>query len=313
MARTRGQAGAPSATAVTETELKPAAKGRVLKKKADLDDAVVKDPRGKANGNKRKGGKAAGGTSKPAKVTKASNAKTPKTKVAKAKMAAATAVKQAVEEAAQKPVKLDVSDLAKKKSSKLRPHCAVDSNVPGASLFSVYSSATETFDCMLNQTNISHNNNKFYVIQVLGQASGYYCWTRWGRVGEPGQSKMMGPSYLDDAIKEFKAKFKAKSGNNWDDRDSFVPKSGKYTLIDMADDDDDNGPAAMETAPDVKKEKKRVRPCTLDKTTQAFIKLIFDHDMFKDQMTAFDLGLSILWFSDLKHPRCKEDAAGENI
>lgn len=40
----------------------------------------------------------------------------------------------------------------------------------------------EDYDCMLNQTNIGNNNNKFYVIQVLLSGGQYYCWTRWGRV-----------------------------------------------------------------------------------------------------------------------------------
>ena len=31
------------------------------------------------------------------------------------------------------------------------------------------------YDCMLNQTNIGFNNNKFYVVQVL-QGSGAYYW-----------------------------------------------------------------------------------------------------------------------------------------
>ena len=37
---------------------------------------------------------------------------------------------------------------------------------------------------MLNQTNIGHNNNKFYVAQVLVEAEGgeYFTWNRWGRV-----------------------------------------------------------------------------------------------------------------------------------
>lgn len=42
----------------------------------------------------------------------------------------------------------------------------------------------EDYACMLNQTNISANNNKFYVIQLLCQGAGaeYVVWTRWGRV-----------------------------------------------------------------------------------------------------------------------------------
>lgn len=40
----------------------------------------------------------------------------------------------------------------------------------------------EDYDCMLNQTNIGHNNNKFYVIQVIKANNTFYSWNRWGRV-----------------------------------------------------------------------------------------------------------------------------------
>lgn len=40
----------------------------------------------------------------------------------------------------------------------------------------------EDYACMLNQTNIGHNNNKFYIIQVVQADDGYYSWNRWGRV-----------------------------------------------------------------------------------------------------------------------------------
>lgn len=40
----------------------------------------------------------------------------------------------------------------------------------------------EDYDCMLNQTNIGQNNNKFYVIQVIKSGNTYYTWNRWGRV-----------------------------------------------------------------------------------------------------------------------------------
>jgi len=40
----------------------------------------------------------------------------------------------------------------------------------------------DDYDCMLNQTNIGYNNNKYYVIQVIKSAGHYYTWNRWGRV-----------------------------------------------------------------------------------------------------------------------------------
>lgn len=41
----------------------------------------------------------------------------------------------------------------------------------------------EGFACLLNQTSISTNDNKFYIIQALRQGNTHYCFTRWGRVG----------------------------------------------------------------------------------------------------------------------------------
>lgn len=38
------------------------------------------------------------------------------------------------------------------------------------------------YDCTLNQTNISNNNNKFYIIQLLEEDGHFFCWNRWGRV-----------------------------------------------------------------------------------------------------------------------------------
>ena len=43
----------------------------------------------------------------------------------------------------------------------------VDSHVPLASSYQVEGD----WDCMLNQTNIGHNNNKYYVIQMLKRQS----------------------------------------------------------------------------------------------------------------------------------------------
>ncbi len=83
---------------------------------------------------------------------------------------------------------------------------------------------------MLNQTNIAQNNNKFYVLQLLESGGRYYVWTRWGRVGERGAFKNMGPMGLDKAIKDFEKKFKDKSANNWAQRANFKPKAGKYTV-----------------------------------------------------------------------------------
>lgn len=97
----------------------------------------------------------------------------------------------------------------------------------------------EEYAVVLNQTNIvSANNNKFYIIQLLVDSAGkYFVWTRWGRVGDAGQSKLDEQSDLTSAIKSFGKKFTEKTGNKWDnvmsDHSKFVSKPGKYTFIEI--------------------------------------------------------------------------------
>lgn len=132
-----------------------------------------------------------------------------------------------------KAVKALGTSASKKKKQR---QAKVDSLVPGGSFYSVL----EDWDCMLNQTNIGQNNNKFYVIQLLHRTFGSYAlWTRWGRVGEPGQNKLDHCSGLEDATKSFCKKYKDKTGNAWEDRQNFQPRAGKYTLLEMDDDDGD--------------------------------------------------------------------------
>ena len=74
----------------------------------------------------------------------------------------------------------------------------VDASCPLVSSHHVYDDDDGVWDCMLNQTNISSNNNKFYLIQLLesdsGKASGvrlrFAVWMRWGRVGYDGQNSL---------------------------------------------------------------------------------------------------------------------------
>ncbi|KAM5148937.1 protein mono-ADP-ribosyltransferase PARP3 [Mantella aurantiaca] len=154
----------------------------------------------------------------------------------------------------------------------------------------------EDYDCMLNQTNIGHNNNKFYIIQLLhcpdSKPPQYFSWNRWGRVGEVGQSK--GTSFTDaaSAQKDFEKKFKDKTKNNWSERENFTPHAGKYTLIEVQhDDDEEDTGEAMVKVDAVDGAKKKVRSCSLDKPTQDLMTLIFSSDMFKEAMQTMNLDI----------------------
>ncbi|KAL2265907.1 hypothetical protein VTJ83DRAFT_5259 [Remersonia thermophila] len=145
------------------------------------------------------------------------------------------------------------------------------------------------YDASLNQTNASANNNKFYRIQLLVDASGQYrTWTRWGRVGERGQTHVTTPSTLDSAMRVYEKKFKDKSGLSWTDRGK-DPKAGKYAFIernyeesDDEDLDDDNAAGSSEkdkpsdwTPPE----------STLEPAVQELVKLIFNPQYFDAAMS----------------------------
>ncbi|XP_034551580.1 protein mono-ADP-ribosyltransferase PARP3 [Notolabrus celidotus] len=150
----------------------------------------------------------------------------------------------------------------------------------------------EDYDCMLNQTNIGHNNNKFYVIQVVEEGSSYYTWNRWGRVGEVGQSKLNSFKAPLDAVKDFEKKFKDKTKNNWSDRSKFVSHAGKYTLIEVDGDEDAEVTVGVDSVDGkTKTGPKNVLPSTLDDATGGLVKLIFSTDMFKEAMECMNLDI----------------------
>ncbi|XP_035518126.1 protein mono-ADP-ribosyltransferase PARP3 [Morone saxatilis] len=148
----------------------------------------------------------------------------------------------------------------------------------------------EDYDCMLNQTNIGHNNNKFYVIQVIASGNDYYTWNRWGRVGETGQCKLNEFDKPEKAVKDFEKKFKDKTKNNWCDRSNFVSHPGKYTLIEVDGEQDAEVKVDSVDGKTVRMSK-NVLPCTLDEATESLIKLIFSNDMFKEAMECMNLDI----------------------
>eukprot|EP00892_Ulva_mutabilis_P000375 jgi/Ulvmu1/10338/UM061_0021.1 len=152
--------------------------------------------------------------------------------------------------------------------------------VPGATVH-------EDFSAMLNQTNVGANNNKFYRLQLLEANGKFYVWTRWGRVGENGQSKQEGPLGEDKAASSFRAKFRSKTLNDWDERHSFTPAQGKYDLVDVEGEEADEPSPVATPAKKVKRE--AVPASTLDAATQELVALIFSEDMFNSAMADMEL------------------------
>lgn len=90
---------------------------------------------------------------------------------------------------------------------------AVDSLVPGKEAYCVLQEGRQIFSATLNQSNLSDNNNKFYILQVLlNEASGQlFFWSRWGRVGVSGQNALLGPMPKENCLREFARKLSDKT------------------------------------------------------------------------------------------------------
>lgn len=148
----------------------------------------------------------------------------------------------------------------------------------------VYSEKKDIFDCMLNQTNVGNNNNKFYLIQLLEDNSNknYYVWMRWGRVGYTGQTTLENyASDLNSAKRGFCQKFSDKTKNDFYHRDTFIKYPGKYDYVQLdynpsesknKNESTENKTSATTTSEEVKN--RPVPESQLDKRVQDLIELI---------------------------------------
>lgn len=159
-----------------------------------------------------------------------------------------------------------------------------------------------SYDVTLNQSNAGSNANKFYRIQLLQDKLGqYWTWTRWGRVGEGGQTAMLGNGSFAKASSEFESKFKSKTGNTWANRDGPI-RSGKYAFIERSYDDSDD--EELEQLPGAEKrkatngisgikeeedeEEAKLVESKLAEPVQSLIKLIFNKEYFDNTLASFD-------------------------
>lgn len=103
-------------------------------------------------------------------------------------------------------------------------------------------------------------------------------WTRWGRVGEDGQSACLGDGSLQNAQKFFEKKFKDKSGLAWSNRLD-TPKNDKYTFLERNYEEDDEEAEKEKENKAVKKEPSENKPAVeskLEKPIQDLMSFIFN-------------------------------------
>lgn len=161
-------------------------------------------------------------------------------------------------------------------------HC----NLPGYHVYidkAVYS-PFNVYNAMLNQTNISFNNNKYYLLQLLEHDTTYEyaTWFRWGRVGKiAGSTLKRHGANLEAAKQVFTNKFQDKTGNNWHHLvttwgEHFIKFPNKYDLLKM-----DYGEEDKDAVVKNPQRKKNDVPSKLDPRVEDVIDLIFNISEFE--------------------------------
>ncbi|XP_009793726.1 poly [ADP-ribose] polymerase 2 [Nicotiana tabacum] len=151
--------------------------------------------------------------------------------------------------------------------------------------YHVLQQGNEIYDATLNQTNVGNNNNKFYIIQVLENDNGgnFLVYTRWGRVGAKGGTKINGPyTSADAATSEFESKFYDKTKNYWSNRKDFVCQPKQYTWLEMDYDETGKESSVQELSNSIPKS--QPRETKLEARIAKFISLICNVNMMRQQM-----------------------------
>lgn len=90
----------------------------------------------------------------------------------------------------------------------------VNSHVPQKGQYRVYSEDDKVYNASLMYTDIAHNNNKFYIVQILQailEPELFTVFTRWGRVGFDGQTNCYPFSDSDSAVEFYEEKYREKA------------------------------------------------------------------------------------------------------
>jgi poly [ADP-ribose] polymerase len=155
----------------------------------------------------------------------------------------------------------------------------------------------EYYDYMLSAADVLTGINKWYRLQIVELEKNspvrFIFFTRWGRVGEPGNWTQTAATGLQEAYKAWAKKWLEKTKNNWSDREKFEKKPGAYSPVEAevedqdtkasgsadADNEDSLGASSSNEGGDL------VPPSYLDPRLKNLVDMIFDTNMLVKSMT----------------------------
>lgn len=154
-------------------------------------------------------------------------------------------------------------------------NAVVDIHFPNASSYHVVADTKMAFNgkhfsATLNKSDLIHNNNKFYIIQLLqndGAQKDIKFYTRWGRVGVVGQSNIQHCNF-EMGIRLFRQKYSEKTRGGYEE-----------IIIDYSEDKKEEKSSKKSSTQKPKKSKS-----LLSKPLEDFIRLIYNTNIMNTQM-----------------------------
>eukprot|EP01125_Pyxidicula_operculata_P013990 TRINITY_DN463_c0_g3_i2.p1 TRINITY_DN463_c0_g3~~TRINITY_DN463_c0_g3_i2.p1 ORF type:complete len:777 (-),score=138.65 TRINITY_DN463_c0_g3_i2:549-2879(-) len=176
----------------------------------------------------------------------------------------------------------------KKKKLVVKGHGAVDPDSELSKKGHVLEYKGDVYSATLNISDIVSGTNSFYILQLIEHDSQdeWYIYRKWGRVGtDIGSDKLEEFTTRARAIHQFKRLYLDKTGNEWEDRNNFVKKPGKFypVLVDLGvDDDDEDDEDEDDTIFDTKS-------TSLDRRVAELVSLIFDIKAMKRTLKELEI------------------------
>uniref|UniRef100_A0A0N4ZE08 NAD(+) ADP-ribosyltransferase n=1 Tax=Parastrongyloides trichosuri TaxID=131310 RepID=A0A0N4ZE08_PARTI len=142
------------------------------------------------------------------------------------------------------------------------------------------------YSVTLNQTNVTANNNKFFVLQVISNASTneYMTYIRWGRVGFKGQI-IFEHGNKERVIEAFCKKFKDKTGHTYIGSNiEYVKKPGKYFPIEMKGEE-------VKSEDEANEEEKKIPDSKLEANVKRVMEIICSLKLMNQTLKSLNIDL----------------------
>lgn len=164
----------------------------------------------------------------------------------------------------------------------------VDDRCPiGGEIVAMYN---DYYTCSLTQTEIAFNMNKFYIMQLVKSGNQYNLFVVYGRNGEKGTISTKPFETLSEGASAFQKQFKSKTGNDWNHRENFIKKRGKYFMNEINYDDVENV-----DIPEIQNEE-----CSMDSRLEYLIKLLSDTALMQKAIVSLDIDIEKMPLGKLK-------------